>query len=210
MDYRDLPHWKELEIRPFSLTEVPSGLEWCIYPEENDRGEVLCPKSVYMTVLALRWILSHQDSGLYDDYETWKVYWKSEGLYGFTNHIYLAKEKVEGYDYDDEYKELQPQTWLKLATLQCRNGKGIISHVTLAGSQPYGGEWEMDGMSGVRRLLEDAIRGSRATNHHIEHHGDVTSAHRIYDIDGHLGFTLKSGEYCSLVGDVELRTWHSM
>lgn len=168
MDYQETDQWKSLEIKPLCLAEVPSGLEWCIYPEEKARGEVLCPKSVYMIVLALRWILTCTDSGLYDDFETWKVYWKSEGKYGFQNHIYLAKNMVEGYDYDDEYKELQPQTWIKLATLSCNNGKGIIQEVHVPAVQPYGGEywWHLEGVAGVQRLLEDAIHASRATHNY--------------------------------------------
>jgi len=209
MNYQDLPHWKELEIKPFSLADVPPVLQEYIYPEELARKEVLCPKSIYMIVLALRWTLSDTDSGFYDEFETWKVYWKSAGKYGFENTIYLAKEKFEGYDYDDEYRELQPQVWIKLATLHCSNGKGIIDRVTLNGSQPYGGSWTVNGAMGVRRLLEDAILGSQATNGHIERNGEWTSAQRIHGFSQILSFRL-TGDYTQ-VEEVELKgideTW---
>jgi hypothetical protein len=209
MDYQQATDWKALEIQPFNLADVPSGLEWCIYPEELERGEVLCPKSVYMIVLALRFLLSYTDSGLYDDFETWKVYWKSEGKYGFVNHIYLAKDKVEGYGYDDEFQELQAQTWITLATLRCGNGKGNIDRVTLDGSQPYGGKWTLDGTRGVQRLLEDAIHGSRALSHHIERRGNQTTAYRLAQDYVYLGFTPVKGEFDHIVADVELKTWRS-
>jgi len=171
--------WEALEVKPFKLADVPADLQWCIYPEELARGEVLLPETIYKVVLVLRWILSYTDHGIDQEFETWKVYWKTDGKYGFNTQIILFREKVEQYDEEGELCELQPQTWIKLANLKCSNGEGIITHVTLNGSQPYGGKWEMNGASGVQRLLEDAIRGSQATSDYVDQTADRTRTHRI-------------------------------
>lgn len=158
--------WEALELKPLKLADIPSDMEWCVYPEERERGEVLLPETAYMVVLALRWILTYTSWGYEDDFETWKVYWKNEDKYGFKVRIFLFREKVEQYDYDDEPVVLQPQTWVELATLRCSNGQGVINEVVLPAAEPYGGDysWQLQGVAGVQRLLEDAIYASRATH----------------------------------------------
>lgn len=175
--------WKDLELKPLNTADVPSELEWCVYPEERERGEVLLPETVYQIVLALRWILTYTSWGYEEDFETWKVYWKCEDKYGFKTRIFLFREKVEQYDYDGEPVVMQPQTWVELATLGCRNGKGVIEEVYIPAVQPYGGEyaWRLEGAAGVQRLLEDAIVASRATHNFypISRYDGWTSTYRI-------------------------------
>ncbi len=175
--------WKALELKPIKVADIPSELEWCVYPEERERGEVLLPETVYQIVLALRWILTYTSWGFEDSFETWKVYWKCEDKYGFRTKIFLFREKVEQYTYDDEFQVMQPQTWVELATLSCNNGKGIIQEIFVPAVQPYDREhvWRLDGAAGVRRLLEDAMVASRATHntYPISHNGDWTSTYRI-------------------------------
>ena len=210
MDYRDTPEWKSLELTPLNLDEIPTGLQWCIYPEERKNG-VLCPMSVYMTVLALRWILTYTDpgAGLDEGFDTWKVYWKSEGRYGFTNQIFLFREKAERYDYDyDEIREQQPLTWVTLATLRCNNGKGVIDRVATPGAQPYGGTLELQGKAGVRRLLEDAMTVSEKTHNVYPITRDATWTSTM-DTDG--GGTLRfklEGDY-SYVAKVDIEILES-
>lgn len=212
MNYKQTPEWKALELKPFNLAGVPSGLEWCIYPEEKARGEVLCPQSVYMIVLALRWILSCTNIGLEEEFETWKVYWKCEDEYGFKNRIFLFREKVEQYDsYDGEYHVLQPQTWMELAKLYCREGKGIIKDVFMAAGQPYTSTTRLDGQMGVRRLLEDAILGSEANHNYypFQSNGEYTCTMRVGgpgQAEGDtLGFKLE-GDF-HWVHTVDLKVW---
>lgn len=199
----------ELKLQPFNLADVPAPLAWCIYPEERQRGEVFLPETVYMIVLALRWILTYTDRGLTDEFDTWKVYWKNDDEYGFTTHIYLFREEVEQWDsMDDEWRTVQPRTWCELAELKSE-GRGIIRYVETHLAQPYGSRVVMDGTTGVRRLLEDAMLASQAThNFHAIHHADGFTY--TYRIDGeqvgdgwHLGFKLK-GDYRMLAVDLEL------
>ena len=173
--------WDDLKLKPSNLKDVPSGLEWCVYLEERERGEVLLPATIYTIVLALRWILAYTDLGIEEEFETWKVYWKNEDEYGFRTRIFLFRERVEQYDgIDDDDVVLQEQTWVELAALHCGEGKGVINRVYMPGRQPYGGHWELNGTDGVRQLLEDAIRASRATNHHLERFGNgITRAYRV-------------------------------
>lgn len=174
---------KDLELKPFKLADVPSELEWCIYPEERERGEVFLPETVYLTVLALRWILTYTDHGLEEEFETWKVYWKNEDKYGFRTKIFLFREKVEQYDsWDDEVRVVQPHTWVELASLCCSNGQGIVNELFMRPAQPYGDDlWRLDGVAGIQRLLEDAMTASRATHNYypISRSNGWTSTYRI-------------------------------
>jgi hypothetical protein len=206
---------KDLELKPFKLADVPSELEWCIYPEERERGEVFLPKTAYMVVLALRWILTYTDHGLEEEFETWKVYWKNEDKYGFRTHIFLSREKVEQYDnWSDEIRVLQPQTWVTLATLSCNNGNGVIEEVLVPAPQPYGGEyqWHLNGVAGVQRLLEDAIYASDATHNRQPIHrlkDGWTHTWRVQGYNGlELDFKLEADhEYVeSYVTGISLRT----
>lgn len=173
---------KDLELKPFNLAGVPSELEWCVYPEERERGEVFLPETAYRLVLALRWILAYTSWGYEENFETWRVYWKNEDKYGFNIRIFLFREKVEQYTYDDELEVMQPQTWVELAKLS-GNGNGVIEEVYVPAPQPYDGEyaWRLDGAAGVRRLLEDAMVASRATHNFypIQRDSDWTSTYRI-------------------------------
>lgn len=159
-------HWRDLETKPFDLGRVPAELQWCIYPEELARGEVLLPETIYLIVLVLRWILTYTSPGLEEDYETWKVYWKSNDWYGFKTDIILCREKVEQYEGStDEFMVLQPQTWYTLASLGCGNGRGVVTEVATRLPAPYydGNIVRLSGTSGVQRLLEDASRASSTT-----------------------------------------------
>lgn len=209
---------KDLELTPFNLADVPSGLEWCIYPEERERGEVFLPKTTYMVVLALRWILTYTDRGLEEEFETWKVYWNNEDKYGFRTHIFLFREKVEQYDsHIGDFRVLQPQTWITLAMLGCNNGKGVIQEVLVPAAQPYGGEywWHLDGITGVQRLLEDAIYASDATHNRQPIHrlkDGWTHTWRVQDYEGRtLNFKLETDhEYAeSYVTGISLRIGES-
>ena len=157
---------KASELKLFNLADVPSGLEWCIYPEERESGEVFLPKTVYLLVLVLRWILTYTDTGFEEGFETWKVYWRSEGAFDFRTRIYLSRERVEQYDIlRDEHQVLQSQTWAVLAVLSSSSA-GVIRDVYIPATQLCSeGPWHLNGVAGVQRLLEDAIRTSRATHH---------------------------------------------
>lgn len=157
--------WNDFKIKPFKLENVPAELQWCIYPEEQARGEVFLPETIYRVVLALRWILTYTDSGLEDEFETWKVYWQCDDEYGFKTRIFLFRAKVEQYNqWRDEFQVVQEQTWHQLATVFCNNGYGNVNRVHSELAQPYGGRRSLNGKLGVERLLVDAAMGSQATH----------------------------------------------
>lgn len=175
--------WEALKVKPFKLENVPAELQWCIYPEEQARGEVFLPETIYTIVLALRWILTYADHGLEEEFETWKVYWQSEGDYGFKTRIFLFREKVEQFNsWHDKYEVQQEQTWQQLAVLECNNGEGIVTNVYTALAQPYGNGLRLSGKMGVERLLIDAVKASQAMNGDTLHSkGSAHTAFRVHD-----------------------------
>ena len=180
----------DLKLQPFNLSNVPSDLEGCIYPEERKRGEVFCPETIYRVVLALRWMLTYTDSGLEEEFEAWKVYWKNDDEYGFKTHIFLFCEKVEQFDsWDGKYTVLQKQTLCELAMLQCRDGRGLITDVHMSIGYPFEGMKHFYGVYGVQRLLENAAIASRGTHHEysLTHHADSTSVYRSEGGEGVIG-----------------------
>ncbi len=206
---------KNLELMPFKLDDIPSDLEWCVYPEERKRGEVFCPETIYRIVLALRWILTYTDWGLEEEFETWKVYWKNDDKYGFVTRIYLFREKVEQFDnLEEDYWVLQEQAWCELAMLRCSGGQGIVTDVFTSFGQPYGGTWRLDGVMGVRRLLEDAIVASDATHNYypIIHTDKLTHTYRVSGsqeaLGMHLGFKLRCDH--TAVTAIDLEVWQGL
>lgn len=158
------------KIQPFSLKDVPSGMEWCVSDKERRRGSVLCYPTAYKLVLALRWILSHTEEDYYGtSYDSWKVHWKMDDEYGFGTRIFLVRDKVEGYDPEREacYVAQKPAS-CQLARLICSNGNGVIDGVAMPNYGPYASrQWaHVDALTGVERLLQDATYGSEATHNY--------------------------------------------
>jgi hypothetical protein len=198
------------KLQPFDLKDVPPDMEWCVYEEERQRGNVLCASTAYKVVLALRWLLSYTQWGYEEDFETYRVYWKTEDDYGFKTGIFLFRKKVEQYSsFDDDLVVVQESLWFRLGTLECNNGKSVIDSVSMPGSPPYDGFYvTFDGHTGVRRLLEDAAYASRATHSvdPIRRWGQATSVLRCHD-----GITLRYRLKCdySRVTDIGLEVVHN-
>jgi hypothetical protein len=177
----------------FDLKNVPANMGWCVYEEERKAGSVQCDPTVYRVVLALRWLLTYTCRGAEVDFDTYKVHWRAEDKYGSRTSIFLYREKVEELAlHSDNFDVVQEPLWFKLATLTCGNFEGIISSVTMPNTPPYDGYVELDGETGVLRLLMDAAYASQATSimRPIESDGDAHWVYRILDRQ-YLGFTLE-------------------
>ena len=146
-------------------------------------------------VLALRWALSYTDQGLDMEFETWRVYWKSEDQHGFRTRIYLHKNREEQFDsYSDEMVVVQEHVWHELATLVCHN-QGVTRRVIIPGG-PYG-SIEIDAPTGIQRLLEDAMLSSCTASGSPINRTDpkVTWLNRlVWGAHEYLGFTLRCNE----------------
>lgn len=166
-DWRDTPHWKNMELKPLNLDEIPEVLRYFIYPEERKNG-VTCAETVFLTVLLLRWALSGPEHGIEEEYEGRKVFWKTQDRYGFRTTIILYSDKEAQYDaFDEEMTILQEATWIELGELHCRDGHGIIDRVIVNNCFPYGRNLEFDGKTGVTRLIEDAMVSSHHTGYSL-------------------------------------------
>lgn len=205
------------KLQPFNLNDVPADLADCVYEEERKRGSVLCLPTAYKVVLALRWILRYTEEDYYslDEYESWRVYWKTEDDYGFRTQIILCRDEHESYDScEDEWYVAQKSCFTTLATLNCHE-IGVIRSVRVPGAAPYGGWAELDARPGIYRLLEDAAYGARAThNSPLSIDGSKTWVQRS-DWGGALELGVATVEKPQSVGviDIELevrRPWWAM
>jgi len=155
----------------FSLDEVPYFLAGHIYEGEKQASrQVTCPRSHYLVVLALRFILSYVDIHVIDtdgwtqDYDTWKVFWRVERP-GHTS-IYLYRERLELIDHSSgtgKLVEVQTEVWHELAILE---GSETLTSVRLNTGQPYNTYVPLPAAQGIRRLIEDAAHASQGTPSH--------------------------------------------
>lgn len=201
-DWRETPHWKNMELKPLNLDEIPEVLRHFIYPEEQKNG-VLCRKTVFMTVLLLRWALSGPEYGYEREYEGRKVFWNLQDGYGFRTTIILYSDEEAQYDgFRDETVILQEASWVELGELQCADTRGAIGRVIVNNGFPYGKNLKFDGKTGVTRLIEDAMVSSYRTGHCISHWPDPERTYSRREDDG-VGYQLSFKVECdSLSGMV--------
>ncbi len=183
-DWRETPHWKNMELKPLNLDEIPEVLRRFIYPEEQKNG-VICAKTAFTVVLLLRWALSGPEYGHEYDFEGRKVFWKTHDRYGFRTSIILHSEQEEQWnDLADEMDTMQEASWIELGELHCRNGHGIIDRVIVNNCFPYGRNLEFDGKAGVTRLIEDAMVSSHHTGYQVIHYYDPKRTYSRREDDG--------------------------
>lgn len=204
---QEIPRWKAMELKPLNLDEIPDVLRHFIYPEEQKNG-VLCRKTVFMTVLLLRWALSGPEYGYEREYEGRKVFWNLQDGYGFRTTIILYSDEEAQYDaLKDKTVTLQEASWVELAELQCRGACGVIDGVIVNNGFPYGKNLKFDGKTGVTRLIEDAMVSSYHTEQRISHWPDPARTYSRREDDGfwyQLSFKVEDDIYSGVTSiDVE-------
>jgi len=132
----------------FKLGCVPPELRPYIYNEEHylknegyPRHRVFCQRTVYLTVLTLRAILS-------STYPTYKVFWQIRDTFGIETRIYLFNEGNG--------------VWIELAEVVCSNNRELVRGVKTA-PQQFTGTWELDGTTGLRHLLIEVASTVRSS-----------------------------------------------
>lgn len=181
----------ECSVQQFNLSEVPAELKHCVYKEEAAQGFVRCPKSVYMIVLALRFILTESEQYMdsYERYETPQVFWRSHGEYGFRTDIIIHRDRVYEYDpIEGDMRVTQQYFWHELATVRCSDGEGVITDVDID-TVPYG-RVNYRHRDGVSRLIDDAAQSKRMLN---ESRNDSPrwSVYRFGDLH-HLSYVMRT------------------